>query len=129
MLLNICSMTNYRICCYIVWSPHTQCNIHSIEMIQRKAARFVFNDFARLSSVATMLELLGWDSLGKQRDQLTLMLFKIINNLVVIPHSHILVDSPPFTRSTASTCMKESIHINFPFSHEQSDFGTLYPTM
>ena len=86
-----------------VWSPHTQCNIHSIEMIQRKAARFVFNDFARLSSVATMLELLGWDSLGKQRDQLTLMmLFKIINNLVVIPHSHILVDSPPFTRSTTS---------------------------
>ena len=48
-------------------------------MIQQKAARFVFNDFARLSSVSTMLELLGWDSLEKRRDQLTLMmLFKII---------------------------------------------------
>ena len=86
-----------------VWSPHTQCNIHSVEMIQWKAARFVFNEFSRLSSVTTMLEHLGWDSLEKRCDQLTLMmLFKIINNLVVIPHSHILVDSPSFTRSTAS---------------------------
>ena len=72
-------------------------------MIQWKAARFVFNDFAMLSSVTTMLELLGWDTLEKRHDQLTLMmLFKIINNLVEIPHSHILVDSPSFTRSTAS---------------------------
>ena len=99
-------------------------------MIQRKAARFVFNDFARLSSVSSMLELLGWDSLEKRRDQLTLMmLFNIINNHVVIPHSHILIDSPSFTRSTASKCMQESIHINFPFSHEQPNFGTLYPTI
>ena len=42
-----------------VWSPYTQCNIHSVEMIQRKAARFVFNDFPRLSGDSTMLELLG----------------------------------------------------------------------
>ena len=93
-------------------------------MIQQKAARFVFNDFARLSSVTTMLELLGWDSLEKRRDQLTLMmLFKIINNLMAIPHS------PHFTRSkrrlstlaieampvNSSTCMLELIHIaKFP---------------
>ena len=96
-------------------------------MIRRKAARFVFNDFARLFSVATML---GWDSLGKQRDQLTMMmLFKIINNLVVIPHSHIPLPLPEVPQVNSSTCMKESIHINFPFSHEQSDFGTLYPIM
>ena len=57
-----------------IWSPHTQCNIHSVEMIQRKAARFVFNDFARLASITTMLEHLGWDSLEKRRDQLTVMI-------------------------------------------------------
>ena len=111
-----------------VWSPHTECNIHSVEMIQQKAAVFVFNDLARLSSVSTMLELLGWDTLEKGRDQLTLMMFyKIINNLVEIPHSHILVDSPSFTRSTASkfTHMYARIDSYFPFSHKQLDFGTL----
>ena len=80
-------------------------------MIQQKAARFVFNDFARLSSVSTMLEFLGWDSLEKRRDQLTLiMLFKIINNHVAIPLP--LTEVPPVN---SSICMQESIHINFPF--------------
>ena len=111
-----------------VWSPHTQCNIHSIEMIQRKAARFVFNDFARLSSVSTMLELLGWDSLEKRRDQLTLMiLFKIINHHVVITHSHIQVDFPSFTRSTACICMQEPIPINFPFPTSNQTLAPFTP--
>ena len=35
----------------VVWSPHTQSDIHIIEMLQRKAARFLFNDFSRSSSV------------------------------------------------------------------------------
>ena len=95
-----CSLSTGSIIDYAatVWSRYTQCNVHSVKMIQRKVARLVFNDFARLSSVTTMLELLRWDSLRKRCNQLTLMmLFKIINNLVMIPHSHILVDSPPFS--------------------------------
>ena len=36
---------------------HTQYSIHSIKTIQQKTARFMFNDFARLSSVSTMLGL------------------------------------------------------------------------
>ena len=28
-----------------VWNPHTQCNIDKIEMVQRRAARFVHNDY------------------------------------------------------------------------------------
>ena len=43
----------------VVWSPHTQSDIHIIEMLQRKAARFVFNDFSRSFSVSNMLERLG----------------------------------------------------------------------
>ena len=45
--------------------PHTQNNVHAVEMVQWKAVRFVFNDSARLSSVTTMLEHLGWNSLEK----------------------------------------------------------------
>ena len=93
-------------------------------MIQRKAAIFVFNDFARLSNVTTMLEYLG----KNHRDQLTLIMFyKIINNLVEISHTHILVESPAFTRSTASNYMQELTRINSPFFQEPSDFGTAYP--
>ena len=71
-----------------MWSPHTQSSIDAVEMLQRKAARFVCNDFARLSSVTSMLEHLGWDTLEQRRNQLTLlMLYKIIN----LWRSHIII--------------------------------------
>ena len=55
----------------VVWSPYTQSSIYAVEMLQRKAARFVCNDFTRLSSVTSMLEHLGWDTLEQRRNQLT----------------------------------------------------------
>ena len=55
----------------IVWSLYTQSSIYAVEMLQRKAARFVCSDFARLSSVTSMLEHLGWDTLEQRRNQLT----------------------------------------------------------
>ena len=39
----------------IVWSPHIQCDIHKIEMLQRRAIRFIFNNFSRTASVTNML--------------------------------------------------------------------------
>ena len=35
----------------LIWSPLTQSDIYIVEMLQRKAARFVFNDSLRFSSV------------------------------------------------------------------------------
>ena len=75
----------------VMWSPYTQSSIHAVKMLQQKADRFVCNDFARLSSVTSMLIHLGWDTLEQRRNQLTLlMLYKIINKLVQVPHHHIL---------------------------------------
>ena len=72
-------------------------------MLQRKAARFVFNDFSRLSSVTNMLEHLRWDTLEQRRNQLTLlMLYKIIHQLVEVPHQYILTKTPASTRSSTS---------------------------
>ena len=65
-----------------VWSPHTQSDIHTIEMLQRKAARFVFDNFSRSSSVSNMLECLGWDTLEQRYSQL--MFYKIIHQLVEV---------------------------------------------
>ena len=81
---------------------YTQSSIYAVEMLQRKAARFVCSDFARLSSVTSMLEHLGWDTLEQRRNQLTLlMLYKIINQLVEVPHHHILAKAPASTRSSS----------------------------
>ena len=41
--------------CSTIWSPYTMSNINKIEAIQRRAARFVFKDFACFSSVTSML--------------------------------------------------------------------------
>ena len=84
----------------VIWSPHLQNNIYQIEMVQRKAARFVFNDHSRHSSVTDMLNRLNWQSLEKRRDDLTLLMFyKIINQHIDVPYNHILQKPFNFTRS------------------------------
>ena len=43
-----------------VWSPHTKSNIHKIEMVQRRAARWTLCRFSSYDSVSDMLGDLGW---------------------------------------------------------------------
>lgn len=43
-----------------VWDPHTQANINKVESIQRRAARFVTNNYDPRASVATLLQDLNW---------------------------------------------------------------------
>ena len=38
-----------------VWSPYTQKDIDMVEQIQRRAARFIFNNYSRLASISEML--------------------------------------------------------------------------
>ena len=52
----------------------SQTNIHQIKMVQRKAARFVFNDYSRHSSITDMLNQLNWQTFEKWRDDLTLLM-------------------------------------------------------
>ena len=58
----------------IYCSPYAQTNIHQLEMIQRKAARFVFNNYSQNSSITKMLN----KSLEKWRDKSILVTYKII---------------------------------------------------
>ena len=81
-----------------VWSPFTQSNIDKIEKVQRKAARFVFNDYYRYSSITNMLNCLKWESLEHRRTKSTIIMFyKIINNIVSVDISNYLHRS--FTRT------------------------------
>ena len=82
-------------------SPYTQDYINKLEMVQRRAARYVTNRYHNTSSVTSMLEHLEWESLESRRVkcQLTL-LFKIINDLYIdIPPDQYLTEASTRTRS------------------------------
>ena len=89
-------LSNIPICEYaaVIWSLHLHTNIHQTEMIQRKAARFVFSDYFRYSSVTAMLNELNWQSLERKDDSFLVMFHKIIYQYVDIPYDHILCKVP-----------------------------------
>ena len=79
-----------------VWSPYTQKDIDIVEQVQRRAARFIFNNYSRLASVSEMLTDLNWATLTHSRkEQKAVMLYKIL-------HRH-LVDIPAINYLTSTT--------------------------
>ena len=63
-------------------------------MVQRRAARFIKNDYSRTSSVTNMLKDLKWNTLQERRNQTKLtMLYKIIHGQVDV------TPDPPLTPS------------------------------
>ena len=100
--------------CASVWSPHQDNMTRKIEMVQRRAARFVTRRYRNTSSVTDMLNHLQWETLEDRRSkqQLTLM-YKIVNGLAEVSHNH-LRPSKSGTRSTHSS----------KFSHYQSKTNT-----
>ena len=60
-------------------------------MIQRHATRNVLNIYDRYASVSEMISILGWPTLESRRNNLrTVMMYKIMNNLVDVPTDTIL---------------------------------------
>ena len=59
-----------------------------MEMMQRRAARFVKGRYGMYESLTQMLEELTCVPLSKRHENARLILFyKIINNLAMVPHS------------------------------------------
>ena len=63
-----------------LWDPHQSYLIDSLEMVQRRAARFVINDYGIQSSVTDMLSKLNWDSLETRRKFARLKNFYLVYN-------------------------------------------------
>jgi Reverse transcriptase (RNA-dependent DNA polymerase) len=64
-----------------VWDPHQSGQINSVEMIQRKGARFCLNRYNQTDSVTAMIEELSWNSLAMRRQAARLSVFnKVYNN-------------------------------------------------
>ena len=72
--------------CSPVWSPYQQKYIDSLEMVQRRAARYIFHDYQRTSSVKVMVQELGWETLQQRRVRADLVnFFKVQHSLIAVP--------------------------------------------
>ena len=74
------------------WDPHTQCKFNRREMVQHRVANFVKGYYDRTNSVISMLTDLRWNTLRERRLQSkTLVFYKIVHQLVVIPKAPYLI--------------------------------------
>ena len=64
-----------------VWNSYRQCHINKIEMVERRAARFVTSNYSREpGTVTSILQNLGWPTLETRRQGARLiLLYKIIH--------------------------------------------------
>ena len=80
------------------WAPFNDTDNGKIEKVQRRAARFVMNDYRRTSSVIEMLTNLDWDTLQERRDLARLsMMYRIVHGLVDISAESYLTPSTSTT--------------------------------
>ena len=104
-----------------VWDPYTNTNIKKLEMVQRRAARFVKGDYDRTSSVTAMLDELGWDTLQERRQQAkATMFYRIVYGLVCIPSTPFLI--PTLVSTTRGHNMKFLVPQSSVNAHKYSFF-------
>jgi hypothetical protein len=105
-----------------VWDPYYANQIDTVEMIQRKAARFCLNRYQRMDSVTDMLQQLNWQPLASRRRASRLSAFsKVFNreeslndlSCLVIPGVHTGLRNANPLRIQSITCRKNIGHYSF----------------
>ena len=82
------------------WDSHRKEDKNLIELVQRRAARYVVNRYYNTSSVISMLEELKWPTLEERRQRARLILmYKIVNGLVKIDATDRLVQPSRLSRN------------------------------
>jgi DNA topoisomerase VI subunit A len=72
----------------LVRDPHFKSAVNKIEIVQRRAARYVTNRQRNTSSVSDMLQHLEWCSLeDRRRDARLVMMYKISHDKVAVSKS------------------------------------------
>ncbi|XP_071123594.1 uncharacterized protein [Mytilus edulis] len=102
-----------------IWDPHTQENTDKIERVQRRAARYIFNNYSNESSVTSMISKLNWIPLYQRRVNIRLCLFyKIVNGLVAIPTDTYLIPQNRTSRhyNTMAYTIFSPRHVYYKFS-------------
>ena len=73
---------------------------HELEMVQRRAARFVLNDYGRQSSVTDMLSTIGWEPLESRcREARLCFLYKLYHGYIKVDVSNIIREPSYIARS------------------------------
>ena len=91
-----------------VWDPHSKDQIYKLEMVQRRAARWVKLNYSPVASVSSMLNTLGWQSLEHRRSCSRLILFyKIVYHLVAVPLPQYLVQPVRVSRTSHSLSFRQ----------------------
>ena len=97
----------------VVWSLHIKSNKDKLEMAQKNATGFTYNDYYRYSSVSNMLHQLNWKTLEQRRAKATtIMFYKIINDIVSVNFSNYLQRSTTKTRGHQLKFLNISARIN-----------------
>jgi hypothetical protein len=105
-----------------VWDPHQKHLTNTVEMVQRRAARYVTNNYDYRASVTSMLQELKWESLEQRRLKARVTMgYKIIHGLVAIPTLQLI----PTTIITRGNQMK-FIHIQARTNYYKFSF---FPAM
>ena len=68
-----------------IWDPYMQTYKNKIEMVQRRAAQYVCNNYNREASVTTMIKHLHWRSLQQRRTDIRLVMFyKTLHGIIAL---------------------------------------------
>jgi hypothetical protein len=106
-----------------IWDPYHKTLKDKLEKVQRRAARFVKNDYARTSSVTSMLQDLDWETLEDRRTKSRLVtIYKETHGLIPSNISHLQTKLPALrTRSS------HILNYNVPQSNKDCYRQSLYP--
>ncbi len=106
-----------------IWDPHFQNHQHNLEMVQRRAARWVCQQYDRKASVTKMLQTLSWETLEARRAKMRiLMLYKIVHQLVAIssaqltPRSTVARQNHPYTFVQLHAKQSYHLHSFYPWT-------------
>ena len=103
-------------CSATVWDPYLAKGIHQLEMVQCHAARFVFGDYSRDSSVTEMFQEQGWCPHADQWLEFQLsMFYKIVQELItIIPTDYIELNES--VTQKCNTCNYKQLQTNTTIS-------------
>ena len=114
-----------------VWDPHKQGDIKTLEQVQRRAARYVCNDYTSRTPgcVSAMVEDIGWESLQDRRYYARVsLLYRIQHGLVDIESSRYLRPSDFRTRGQRGLFQERTncdAHFNSFFPRTIRDWNEL----